>query len=183
MFPHLNYAVQASFPYLQKDIKLIERMQRLATRCVKNFRRLPYPERLHELKLPSMERHFLRVTLITVCKLFHGYLNLSAEEFLEPQAASYLREHNLKVRQTSLHLARLKTGFCCTFDRTVEQTASTHRWSSDSVQFQGSLGCQLVLHLPWHCLTLSHSLFLCKWFWRASAIVKTSKLNLIWYSR
>ncbi len=42
-------------PYLQKDIKLNERMQRLATRYVKTFRRLSYPERLHELKLPSME--------------------------------------------------------------------------------------------------------------------------------
>ncbi len=88
--PHLYYAVQASFPYLQKDIKLIERMQRLATRCVKSFRRLPYPERLQELKLPSMERHFLRATLITVYKLFHGYLNLSAEEFFESPAAGNL---------------------------------------------------------------------------------------------
>ncbi len=79
--PHLNYAVPASFPYLQKDIQLIERMQRLPTTCVKSFRSLPYPVRLHELKLPSMERHFLRATLITVYKLFNGYLNLSAERF------------------------------------------------------------------------------------------------------
>ncbi len=63
--PHLDYTVHASFPYLQKDIQLIERMQLQATRCVKSFRRLPYPEPLHELKLPSMERHFLRATLIT----------------------------------------------------------------------------------------------------------------------
>ncbi len=70
--PHLDYAVQASFPYLQKDIKLIEQMQRLATRRVMSFRRLSYPERLHELNLPSIERHFLRATLITVYKLFHG---------------------------------------------------------------------------------------------------------------
>ncbi len=33
--PRFDYAVQASFPYLQKDIMLIERMQRLATRCVR----------------------------------------------------------------------------------------------------------------------------------------------------
>ncbi len=88
--PHLDYAVQASFPYLQKDIKVIERMKRLVTGCVKSFRRLPYPERLRELKLISMERHFLRATLIMVYKLFHGYLNLSAEEFFEPSAADYL---------------------------------------------------------------------------------------------
>ncbi len=41
MRPHLDYPLQASFLYLQKDIKLIEQMQRLATRCVKSFKRLP----------------------------------------------------------------------------------------------------------------------------------------------
>ncbi len=71
------------FPYRQKEIKLIERMQRLATRYLKSFRKLSYPEHLHELKLPSMECHFLRATLITVYKLFHGYLNSSAQEFFE----------------------------------------------------------------------------------------------------
>ncbi len=75
--PHLDYAVQASFPYLQKDIKF-ERMQGLATRCVKSFRMQPYPVRLHERKLPSMERHFFRATLMTVYKLLHGYPNLYA---------------------------------------------------------------------------------------------------------
>ncbi len=80
-------------------------MQRLATRGAKNS------ERLHELKLPLMERHFLRATLITVYKLFDGYLNLSAEEFFEPPAAGNLRGHNFKVRQPRLHLARWKADF------------------------------------------------------------------------
>ncbi len=96
---------------LQKDIKLIERMQWLATRCVKSFMRLPYPERLHELKLPSMERHYLRASLITVYKLFHGFLNLSVEEFFEPPAASSLRGHNFWDHQPRFQLARRKAAF------------------------------------------------------------------------
>ncbi len=36
--PQLDYAVQAVAPYLQNDLKLVERMQRLATRCVKGLR-------------------------------------------------------------------------------------------------------------------------------------------------
>ncbi len=75
------------------------------------FRRLPYPERLHELKLPSMERHFFRATLITVYKLFHGYLNLPVEEFFEPPAAGNLRGHNFRVRQPRFYLARRKAAF------------------------------------------------------------------------
>ncbi len=81
-------------------------MQRLATSYVKRFIRLPYSERLHEPKLPSMERHFLRATLITVYKLFHSYLNLSAEEFFELPAAGNLRGHKFKVHQPRFHLAR-----------------------------------------------------------------------------
>ncbi len=38
--PQLDCAVQAVAPYLQKDLKLVERMQRLATRCVKGLRGL-----------------------------------------------------------------------------------------------------------------------------------------------
>ncbi len=105
--PHLDYVVQASFPYLQKDIKLIERMQWLTTRCVKSFRRLRYPERFHELRLRSMERHFLRATLVTVYKLVHDYRNLSVE-FFEPPAAGNLRGYNFEFRQPCLHLARRK---------------------------------------------------------------------------
>ncbi len=81
--PHLDFAVQASLPYLQKDIQLIERMQRLATRCAKSFRRLPYPKRLHEPKLTSMRRHYLGATLITVYNLLHGCLNLPVGKILD----------------------------------------------------------------------------------------------------
>ncbi len=87
----------------QKDIQLIQRMQPLATRCMKSFRRLPHPECLHEPKLPSMERHLHRATLITVHKLFHGYLNLPVE-FFESQSAGNLRGHNVKVRQPRFSL-------------------------------------------------------------------------------
>ncbi len=58
-----------------------------------------------------MEPHFLRATLITVYKLFHGYLNLSEEEFFELPAAGNLRGHNFKVRQPRFHLARRKAAF------------------------------------------------------------------------
>ncbi len=63
--PQLDYAAQAVVLYLQKDLKLVERMQRLATRCVKGLSGLQYPARLRELQLPSKQSHILRTTLIT----------------------------------------------------------------------------------------------------------------------
>ncbi len=58
-----------------------------------------------------MERHVLRVTLITAYKLFHGYLNLPMEDFFEPPDAGTLRVHKFKVRQPRFQLARRKAAF------------------------------------------------------------------------
>ncbi len=66
------------------------------------------PERLHELNLPSTERHFLRATLNRVHKLFHGYVTTSAEEFFKPPAAEGT---TTKVRQPHFDLARSKAAF------------------------------------------------------------------------
>ncbi len=47
--PHLEYAIQASSPYLKKDVDHLERLQRLATRMVKGCRYLSFEERLEKL--------------------------------------------------------------------------------------------------------------------------------------
>ncbi len=39
--------------------------------------------------LPSMQRHILLATLMTVYKLYHGYLNLSAEEFVKAKTEAF----------------------------------------------------------------------------------------------
>ncbi len=47
----LEYGVQASLPYLQQDIDLMERIQRLVIRMVKGMSELPYEERLRRQNL------------------------------------------------------------------------------------------------------------------------------------
>ncbi len=49
--PHLEYAIQSCSPNFVADADCLERIQRLATRLVKAFRRLPYEERLRRLGL------------------------------------------------------------------------------------------------------------------------------------
>ncbi len=58
--PHFEYAVQACSPNFVADADCLERIQRLATRLVKAFRRLPYEERLRRLGLHSLNRRRLR---------------------------------------------------------------------------------------------------------------------------
>ncbi len=93
------------------ELKLVERMQRLATRCVRGPSGLQHPARLRELQLSSMQSHILQSTLIAAYNLLHGNLNLPLEEFFDAPAVNHLREHQFKVRQPRFQLARRQAAF------------------------------------------------------------------------
>jgi len=104
--PLLEYGIQATSPYLDKDIKLVEGLQRLATRMVKGLRETPYPARLEALRLFSMEHRLLRGDLILTYNLFLGRLDLPLEEFFEAPGNRNLRGHDFKVRPQKPRLQR-----------------------------------------------------------------------------
>ncbi len=51
-----EYAIQANFPYLQKNTQHLERIQKAATRWVEGLVSLTYHERLIALKLQVLEK-------------------------------------------------------------------------------------------------------------------------------
>ncbi len=75
-------------------------IQRLTTRLVQGFRRLPYEERLRRLGLHSLRRRRLRGDLIVVYKMFSGGLGLDPSLIVIPPVRPGLRGHPFKVLQS-----------------------------------------------------------------------------------
>lgn len=96
--PLLEYGYQLWSPYFQKDIDLLESVQRKATKMPQGLRRLSYNERLVALRLTTLEERRLRGDLIESYKILTHHYNLpNIQDILLKKEDRASRGHRLKL--------------------------------------------------------------------------------------
>ena len=68
----MEYAIAAWHPYKKKDIDIIEKVQRRATKIVPSLKHLTYAERLKELNIPTLSYRRIRGDMIETFKIMTG---------------------------------------------------------------------------------------------------------------
>ena len=125
--PHLEYCIQAWRPYRKKDIDILERVQRRATKMIQKLRNISYKMRLRECGLTTLETRRLRGDQIKVFKILNG-LKILTEIFLfSVKEERRTRGHGITVVKKQCRLDIRKFSFS---QRTVNEW---NRLSADCV--------------------------------------------------
>ena len=111
--PIIDYGNVIWFPYTKKNKKLIENVQRRATRMVPELKELSYTERLTKLNLFSLDYRRKRGDMIQLFKILNGIENIDAntmftfsksqtrghsKKLFKPRCKKGFRQHSFGVR-------------------------------------------------------------------------------------
>ena len=95
--PHLEYCAPIWSPYLVRDIQVLEKVQKRATKLVKGYEKLPYEQRLKSLGIYTLFCCHQRGDLIEVFKILNSYYNINPTQFFIPSDVISSRGHSMKL--------------------------------------------------------------------------------------
>ncbi|XP_070550687.1 uncharacterized protein [Ptychodera flava] len=102
--PHLEYCSSVWHPYKEKDIDVIENVQRRATRQIPALKGLTYSERLAKIGLPTLAYRRDRGDMIETFKILNGHYDEAVSNFLIRDRQVRTRGHSQKLQK---HFCRL----------------------------------------------------------------------------
>ena len=109
--PHLEYSIKTWIPYRKKDIDMLERIQRRATKIIPELRDLSYEERLKECGLTTLETRRLRGDQFEVFRILNGYEHIDRNVFFSLKKDSRTRGHDVKLIKNQCTLDIRKYSF------------------------------------------------------------------------
>jgi hypothetical protein len=106
----LEYCIQAWRPHLAKDIEILERVQRRATRMIEECKGRAYEERLGITGLTNLETRRTRADMLEVFKILTGKEGLEEGTFFT-RRKGVTRGHSMKLYKESCKKDVLKFSF------------------------------------------------------------------------